>query len=292
MLGKLIKHEWKSIGKVGGMMLLAMLVVTIIGCILIQVTSIGEMFTNDNVEDVQVIGMVFGVMTSVIIYMLMLCSVTYGMFIYLGVRFYKTMYTDEGYLIHTLPVTAHQILGSKLLVSGLWYLFITAAIVISVFTLIFSAISGMLTEFLAEEGIGLWEAIGEIIDEIAVAYEEIGFDLVRYGITMVILLLLGPFSGLMTLFGALTIGQLSRKYKALMGILVYFGLMLINMVIAMIVQMVVTINQTVNIIANPNSMETFNMNATYDASMIISIAMGAIMYVVSYLIITKKLNLD
>lgn len=292
MLGKLIKHEWKSVSKVGGLMLLAMLVVTIIGCILIQVTSIGEMLTNDNVETVQVVGMVYGVVTSLLIYILMLFSVTYGIFIYLGVRFYKTMYTDEGYLIHTLPVTAHQILVSKLLVAGLWYMFIMIGVFVSVFSLIFCCISGMLTEFLAEEGYTVWEMLKELVAELAVAYEEIGFDLTRYALTMIIMLITGPFAGLMSLFGAITIGQLSRKYKALMGILTYFGLMLINMVIGMVVQMVVTINQTVSLIANPNSDVMINMNATYDASTIISIAMGAIMYVVSYFIITKKLNLD
>lgn len=37
------------------------------------------------------------------------------------VRFRNNLMTDEGYLMFTLPVSVHQLLWSKLLVSMLWF---------------------------------------------------------------------------------------------------------------------------------------------------------------------------
>ena len=75
---------------------------------------------------------------TLILYVIMLLASTWGMLIFLGIRFYRSMYTDEGYLSHTLPVTANQLFLSKVLVSGVWYLFITIGIGISVVALIVS----------------------------------------------------------------------------------------------------------------------------------------------------------
>ena len=38
------------------------------------------------------------------------------------VRFRNNLMTDEGYLMFTLPVSVHQLLWSKLLVSMLWFI--------------------------------------------------------------------------------------------------------------------------------------------------------------------------
>lgn len=38
-------------------------------------------------------------------------------------RFYQSMFTDEGYLTHSLPVSVHRLIVSKLMISIFWYLF-------------------------------------------------------------------------------------------------------------------------------------------------------------------------
>ncbi|MDO4754642.1 MAG: hypothetical protein Q4A41_06515 [Bacillota bacterium] len=37
-------------------------------------------------------------------------------------RFYESMFANEGYLTHTLPVSIHKLISSKLLISLFWYL--------------------------------------------------------------------------------------------------------------------------------------------------------------------------
>ena len=120
MLGRLIKHEWKSTYKVGCLMLAAMAVTTFLGWMSFQTPmwrSMGDGGGRFIWLDI------FGAFT-LVMYVVLLVVINSGIVIYVGVHFYKTMYTDEGYLLHTLPVTKHEILFCKILVGGLWVLII------------------------------------------------------------------------------------------------------------------------------------------------------------------------
>ena len=149
------------------------------------------------------------------------------------------MYTDEGYLSHTLPVTANQLFLSKVLVSGAWYLFLTIGIGISVMALVVSLMTGLLnvgelSGVMTQYNGNIWEFLTDAFYEIGRAYEdEMGINLLHYGIT---LLLVGPFITMVTLFGALTIGQLSSKHKGFMGILAYAGVTILSSIIGSTVQ--------------------------------------------------------
>ena len=48
MLGKLIKHEWKGIYKVGCILTLVMIAVTAIGCIMLQLPAMTALFSEKN----------------------------------------------------------------------------------------------------------------------------------------------------------------------------------------------------------------------------------------------------
>ena len=120
MLGKLMKYEWKNIWKAGTLMLLGMLVVTVIGCVVLRMPGVAEFFDSNDVNGAQAWLVISSFAATLILYVIMLLASTWGMLIFLGIRFYRSMYTDEGYLSHTLPVTANQLFLSKVLVSGVW----------------------------------------------------------------------------------------------------------------------------------------------------------------------------
>ena len=194
MLGKLIKYEWKNIWKAGVLMLLGMFVVTVIGCVVLRMPGglVTEIADGNNM------------------------NATQSWFVLsLGIRFYRSMYTDEGYLSHTLPVTANQLFLSKVLVSGVWYLFITIGIGISVVALIVSLMTGLLnigelSSVLTQYNGNIWEFLADAFYELGSTYEEeMGINLLHYGITLLLTYVAGPFIAMVTLFGALTIGQLS-----------------------------------------------------------------------------------
>ena len=296
MLGKLMKHEWKNIYKVGCMMLLIIMTVTAIGCIVLQLPATTALFDAEtNLSDMQRLGWSMMGTLSLLVYVFMLVGATYGMFIFLGLRFYRTMYTDQGYLTNTLPVTSNQLLASKILVSGIWYMVIEIAVIVSVVALIASLLNGLLAEELASEGFrSIWDVLVYAFAELEPFYAEIGLDLVRYGITFLIVMLIGPFATMTVLFGSLTLGQLSKKHKGIMGIVAYLGVTFINMIASSIAQVINSIGFSKEVIRSQYSdtVMELEMNSALDVSSIVTLMVAIILYIVSYQILSKKLNMD
>ncbi len=297
MLGKLMKYEWKNIWKAGTLMLLGMLVVTVIGCVVLRMPGgvVTGLLDNNDINATQSWFVLSSFVATLILYVVMLLASTWGMLIFLGIRFYRSMYTDEGYLSHTLPVTANQLFLSKILVSGVWYLFISIGIGISVVALVVSLMTGLLnigelSSVLTQYNGNIWEFLADAFYELGRTYEEeMGINLLHYGITLLLTYVAGPFITMVTLFGALTIGQLSSKHKGFMGILAYAGLTILSSIIGSTVQSAFMFGANV---ANSASGITVSTNSAYDINVITSLLIAAIMYGVSYYIMNRKLNLD
>lgn len=292
-----MKYEWKNIWKAGTLMLLGMLVVTVIGCVVLRMPGgvVTGLLDNNDINATQSWFVLSSFVATLILYVIMLLASTWGMLIFLGIRFYRSMYTDEGYLSHTLPVTANQLFLSKILVSGVWYLFISIGIGISVVALVVSLMTGLLnigelSSVLTQYNGNIWEFLADAFYEIGRTYEEeMGINLLHYGITLLLAYVAGPFITMVTLFGALTIGQLSSKHKGFMGILAYAGLTILSSIIGSTVQSAFMFGTNVMSSSGGFSVTT---NMAYDINVITSLLIAAIMYGVSYYIMNRKLNLD
>lgn len=297
MLGKLMKYEWKNIWKAGTLMLLGMLVVTVIGCVVLRMPGgvVTGLLDNNDINATQSWFVLSSFVATLILYVIMLLASTWGMLIFLGIRFYRSMYTDEGYLSHTLPVTANQLFLSKILVSGVWYLFISIGIGISVVALVVSLMTGLLnigelSSVLTQYNGNIWEFMADAFYELGRTYEEeMGINLSHYVITLLLTYVAGPFITMVTLFGALTIGQLSSKHKGFMGILAYAGLTILSSIIGSTVQSAFMFGTNFMSSSGGFSVTT---NMAYDINVITSLLIAAIMYGVSYYIMNRKLNLD
>lgn len=288
MLGKIIKYEWKSTCKLCGMMILAIAGVTLLG-VLGFILPFRLLMEDSGAFSDSMTGAVWTMIMvmSLMIYIVMLVGVSYGMMIYQGVHFYKTMYADEGYLTQTLPVTPRQLLVGKTFMAGIWQLLVGVSVMLSVFILIAAMFMSLL------DG-SIWRELAEMQDEIQDAiqelYPDIGFQIIHTGLSFILAVLIAPFSSMLVLFGALTIGQLSRKYKALMGILAYFGAMAVNMVVNYIVQFILAFREILFHLDNPSGMNDLASN--YDGTLIVNLIMGVGMYLIAHHILAKKLNMD
>lgn len=284
MLKKLVKHEWKSVYKVGSVLLIVIFAVTLVGDIGLRTPAVSAFFADETeLDGMQAVLMGFASISSFLIYIMLLVGAMYGIIIYMGVHFYKTMYSDQGYLTHTLPVTPNQLLGSKVLVSGIWVLLINVALGISVLVLIIGMLQGIMNGLQADV---TWD---EIWRELQWGLEYMDFDTVHFLVIIVLSFLISPFTSVLLLFGALTIGQLSGKYKVMMGILAYIGLAVANYILNSLVQAIMTFGY---IAGSMDEMSMSYMTSRYDPSLIISCVVGAVLYFVSHYIISKKLNLE
>lgn len=100
MLGKLMKYEWKNTWKAGMLMLLGIFIVTVAGCIVLQMPGgvVSNLVDGNEANAAQTWLVISSFTATLILYVIMLLASTWGMLIFLGIRFYRSMYTDEGYL--------------------------------------------------------------------------------------------------------------------------------------------------------------------------------------------------
>lgn len=275
MLRKLMKHEWKSIGKIPVIMLIILFVSTILA---------GLTFVYPIWESEALDGMGFLVILVWLLYYGILIGVSAGISIYLAVHFYKTMYTDEGYLTHTLPVTPRQLLVSKLLPMAGWVYIMSIAMVVSMLLFAFMAVM-----FIRPDGMTTMQIFAEIKE----VFAELGAMLSEQGgtgflLSMLLMLVTSGFSGAAMTIGSITIGQLVSKHKILGSIGAYFAINSIASTVSMLAMMPTMIGTAGKEVISPYDILT----PTYAVTSIIMIVIAVVLFFVSELILRKKLNLD
>lgn len=206
MLTKLIKYEWKSNWKIPAILNGIMLVLAV----LIGLTFAFPVWENDNVA----LNML--VVSSWVMYYVAIVGITLGVTLYLAVRFYKSMYTDEGYLTHTLPVTAHQLLLAKGIHIAVWTALTSLAVVASwIITggMVLMFHGSLLAEF-RELWVALWKEIRQ----------DFGFPTVNFCCSVLFMLVASVLYNVTMIMGSVSIGQNLTGHKVLGSIGAYFGL--------------------------------------------------------------------
>lgn len=113
MLGKLLKYEFKTTGK---------LILIFYGVHLITTFLCAIILATGNVASGKTPNILFSIASALffVAYLLTAFALFIVVFIYLCTHFYKTMYSSQGYLTHTLPVTSTSILCTKLFTAFCW----------------------------------------------------------------------------------------------------------------------------------------------------------------------------
>ena len=285
MLGKLLKYEFKNTYKVILLLLGAVALATIIGFISLQ-SPLWDSLSGRNRYSDNLAADLFSIMSvfAIFFYIIMLVGVVYGAFIYLVVRFYKTMYTDEGYLLHTLPVTKHQILISKIFVSSIWLYLIYIAMYASLAFFIFSLINVFTSE-------SMWMLPYEFRD----LFQDLGGFIHVSGelVSFLVLSVLAVPASVITFYGAVSMGQLFSKHRVLMAIVSYIAIMVVSSVLRTVLQGIlgaIALAST-SYIQSYEDFEVYMLAAT-NSQLIASLLVAAGCYIASYYITSRNLNLN
>lgn len=134
MLGKLIKYDLKSMLGTCGIIYLAAFVFCVINAIFIAMSA-NINFTNLTVLGIyQILNTVFLFFNKIFLFLIMPITI----FVIIR-RFYRNIFSKEGYLTNTLPVSHHKILVSKIL--SAICVFIVSCLVYLGLSIIFSNIT-------------------------------------------------------------------------------------------------------------------------------------------------------
>lgn len=265
MFAKLLKYEWRSSRKT----IATLCVVILISGLLIGSTTFGMVRWDRLSSGSDVLAMIPVLLISLCI-MAVAVSCAASVF-YVLWRFYKSRFTEEGYLTYTLPVNNHFLILSSLLMSAVEILLVLIAAGVAVMLAL-----GIFSLSLPWKQIGpdTWNAMWRVLGEM-------GNELGRHGKELFVLLmtaLLGGISTLLLLMLSVTISAIvAKKHPILMAIVVFYGIGILRTVLN--VAGLVTGGE--NIIDSALTM----MNV----SSLLTIGAG---YAVIYWLTSKKLNLN
>ena len=269
MLKKLFYYEWKDCWKMLSLLNGVVLVLTVIGVITFQ---------NDiwsKADESEIVAMtLFGYM---IFYVIAVMALSMVSGLYFWYRFYKNLYTDQGYLMFTLPVNAHQIIWSKAFVAMIWYFICMVVMMVSVVSMVASAASGA--------------GAANVFAEIAELFREI-FEIEGGGLILILMAICAVVSTIMAIllgYASVSIGQLFKKHRLGAAVGVYVAL---NMAIQMI-SSYASIPLSTFMIKIENEQEGMMSMCIVFAFMIVVISAVSVgLYFITHYIMEHKLNLE
>ncbi len=285
MLKKLIKHEWKSVSKVNYILLGVSVLICVLGWLSFKAPMWEAAFSSVADYDFSAVDLL-GIL-ALITYFLALVVVSYAELIYLGVHFYRSMYTDQGYLTHTLPATPNQIFFSKVLVSSIWYVIFSLMMVLSVVILGASLITTMNAAM--GENVLAYVDFSEVF---SVLGDELGFHVGGFITVLILTVIISPFTSIIIMFGSFTMGQLAKNSKGVMGFLWYIGINFGIAIILYIGEMFAMVGSITELESNPYAMMDSLYTGTYLTMLIVNIVAAAVLYILSIWINKKKINLN
>ena len=196
MVKKLFKYEFAAFSRVLIPVYVAMGGIAVLSRIL-------QIFSNATSASSMLLG------SSIFMYAIAVITAFGFVNVFAVVRFYKNMFTGEGYLTLTLPVTAAEHIWTKLLSAMLFNLFSVIAFVVSIsiitagdlFTEIFKSLVYEVKRYCESESVNFWFNLFEIVLNIV----------------------LSTASTILLFYTCLSIGQLSKKNRILSAVGVYFA---------------------------------------------------------------------
>lgn len=273
MLKKLFKHEWKDSWKMVGIMNIAVLVFSFLGALIFNEDIVLLADTNEYVMLAIVFYIVFYIAA---IIALSLCT---GFYFYY--RFFKNFYTDEGYLLHTLPVTPHQLIWSKTFVALIWQL-------ISGLVVTFSIINFVNYVMISSGEESIWINLGELFGLLLSRIE--GYTIPFY-IIIILYCVIVPFFSIFLGYASISLGQCTKKHKLLAAVGIYLGITSLIQVVTSFITVTITVWLDA---VSGNTVEEMFMNMTlfYGVVVLIMGAATALFYFLSYNTMKNRLNLE
>lgn len=201
MFSKLLKHEWRATAPTLGILNLAVLGTSVLAALLLRSQ---ELQYDGPFAVIIDIVMTFAIIAAVV------CALAAE--VVLLVRFYKSRFTDQGYLTFTLPVSSHQIFLSSALNMLIWTV-ISGIVVISSYIL-FCVIG------IGDVLVDIYEEFDGILGQIAPEF--------NYTWAVIVQLVTAIPYGIVTSLTCITVGSVvAKKHKLLGAFASYYALNLI-----------------------------------------------------------------
>jgi len=271
MFAKLLKHEWRGSVRTLGPLSLAAVGVGLLGGLIIKLMD--RLSVYEDAMPALMIGLVlllFAVVTALFAYNI-------AVQIILVVGFYRSRFTDRGYLTFTLPVKTEHIFLSCAVNMMIWTVISTLTMLLAGAVMAAFGISSL-------KDTGVFDLYSRLFDEVSSIYGQV-YDTRGYALAALangaVTFVYGPF---MTLT-SLTIGAVAaKKHKIIAAFATYY-------IISVIVSIVSTVVQTAMTIAAFASDKAPSMAAAQLPQIFAQLVFIVLGYLISVHLMKNSLNL-
>ena len=263
MLGKLIKYDLKY----GYKLILIVHTVLLIACI------IGRFVLNSlnfNAPE-EVLATSLGIFIS--LFTILMVGVSFSAWGIIAVRFYRNLFTDEGYLTWTLPATPLQHLWSKIISGVIWY---TVDILLSILGLVILVTGENIRE--------LYTAIEPELTEV------LGMSLPMLFGYIAAFLLASSIASVIMIYACVAIGQLFPGHRVLGALIAYFIISFVTQIATLIFMVFFHIFPNASNIPSDGSVADY-LFMIFGLSVFLIVLTAIPEYIATHYIMKKKINL-
>ena len=235
MLGKLLKYDLRSVGRFWWIAMLTMIGASFSAAVSyrlnVEITFKQALQSGETNILISLALMALSLIFIISLVAMGACFLFVAILIY--VRYYKHLFTDEGYLTFTLPVSRKQIFFSKLVNAGLW-------LVLSEIVL-FACVMVMLVIVTPTYGKGViaTETLNDIIKGFVKSFESRGIWMILQGILIVLSAVSATMLSVGVVYFCITLGAtVAKRAKIIVGIGAYYVIDVISRVLGTILGVV------------------------------------------------------
>lgn len=212
----------------------------------------------------------------IITYIVLLIAVSLGTFILVAMRFYKHLFTDEGYLTLTLPATVGHHLASKSIIAVIWFIIDLAVIIISMVLLCSTP--------------GFLSTLPDLQTQM---YAQTGFTPSGFAMLFLVMYLIELLSAPAYIYICVTIGQLFSSHRVLGAIISYCLLCGVFQFVSLILlSSGGYLPYLFNITELRGSLYRSFMEFTVTGNIVVGTVVGILSYIGTYYIMKRKINLN
>lgn len=275
MLSKLLKHEFRATGRTMLPVYAAVVVLAVLANFSIRVIDRSVHTLLTVFCGLIIAAFVIGIIAAGIMTVVMMIK-----------RFYTNYLKDEGYLMHTLPVSVHELVWSKMIVSVVWFAatFVVICLVILLTALIQTGTS--LAQFFA--GFPSWAEIKAFMEQAGIR----SGDLWVIGLEMLLAIVVAGLYTCLHFYAAMSLGHMFAKDKILLSIVFFVG-------ISFVLSLATTGYGSARVISFESSeaaletvQESFRFGKAIMGEMLaVELVQSAVLYVATVLGLKRGLNL-
>ena len=271
MLGKLMKHELRATSRT----MLPLLLLTLLLSVFVRI-AVAVMPRTDR-TDSPIVGILYGLLITA--FVVALIGTAVFSVVLMVMRFHKNLMTDEGYLMFTLPVSVHQLLWSKLFVSMLWFIAVFCVDALAILISIYE--NGMFA--------GLPEFVRNVFDSLNRYYTINGL---LYMLEILGVLLVSMVTACLLFYAPIAIGNSFATHKTLLSVVFYFVIQTVLQIVSLFG--ISTSVRTVGPMLPSSFLEsTITMSHILLLSVLAyALVVGAILYIITWFMLRKRLNLQ